>query len=123
MTRLDEPDPVAAWESRLRELTRVSAALNDLRLDRVQFEGPGTDLSIGLLPSSTWLAAKFDTAGGIEHQPNIPTEEVFTTPDPERVEGEVTLDQAAVHLRHDGHRAEDPVRGRARGAGRRRAGR
>jgi aminopeptidase len=90
VTRLDEPDPVAAWESRLAELTRVSTALNDLDLDRVRLVGPGTDLSIGLLPSSTWLAAKFRTADGIEHQPNIPTEEVFTTPDPERVEGEVT---------------------------------
>ena len=90
VTRLDEPDPIAAWESRLAELTRVSSALNDLDLDRVHFVGPGTDLSIGLLPSSAWLAAKFTNASGIEHQPNIPTEEVFTTPDPERVEGEVT---------------------------------
>jgi aminopeptidase len=90
VTRLDEPDPVAAWESRMRELKRVSAALDGLKLDRVRFEGPGTDLTIGLLPSSTWLAAKFQTTEGIEHQPNIPTEEVFTTPDPERVEGEVT---------------------------------
>jgi aminopeptidase len=90
VTRLDEPDPVAEWEKRLRELKRVSAALDDLKFDRVQFDGPGTDLSIGLLPSSTWLAAKFETTGGIEHQPNIPTEEVFTTPDPERVEGVVT---------------------------------
>lgn len=90
VTRLDEPDPIAAWESRLAELTRVSTALNDLNLDRVQFVGPGTNLSIGLLRSSTWLAAKFTNASGIKHQPNIPTEEVFTTPDPERVEGEVT---------------------------------
>jgi aminopeptidase len=90
VTRLDEPDPIAAWESRLSELKRVSSALNNLALDRVRFVGPGTDLSIGLLPSSTWLAAKFQTAAGIEHQPNIPTEEVFTTPDPERVDGEVT---------------------------------
>lgn len=90
VTRLDEPDPIAAWESRLAELTRVSTALNDLDLDRVQFVGPGTNLSIGLLRSSTWLAAKFTNASGIKHQPNIPTEEVFTTPDPERVEGEVT---------------------------------
>jgi aminopeptidase len=90
VTRLDEPDPVKAWESRMRELLRVSAALDELKLDRVHFEGPGTDLTIGLLPSSTWLAAKFQTAGGIEHHPNLPTEEVFTTPDPERVEGEVT---------------------------------
>jgi aminopeptidase len=90
VTRLDEPDPVKAWESRLAELKRVSDALNDLELDRLRFVGPRTDLSIGLLPSSTWLSAKFQTAGGIEHQPNIPTEEVFTTPDPTRVDGEVT---------------------------------
>jgi aminopeptidase len=90
VTRLDEPDPVQAWESRMRELLRVSAVLDDLKLDRVHFEGPGTDLSIGLLPSSTWLAAEFRTADGIKHHPNLPTEEVFTTPDPERVEGEVT---------------------------------
>ncbi|HEX3690560.1 MAG TPA: aminopeptidase [Solirubrobacteraceae bacterium] len=90
VTRLDEPDPIQAWEARMRELKRVSAALDELKLDRVHFEGPGTDLSIGLLPASIWLAAKFQTAGGIEHQPNIPTEEVFTTPDPERVDGEVT---------------------------------
>ena len=74
----------------MQELERVSGALDELRLDRVRFEGPGTDLTIGLLPSSTWLAAKFRTKGGVEHQPNIPTEEVFTTPDPERVDGEVT---------------------------------
>jgi aminopeptidase len=90
VTRLDEPDPVEAWDNRMRELLRVSSALDELKLDRVRFEGPGTDLTIGLLPSSTWLAAKFQTAGGIEHHPNLPTEEVFTTPDPERVEGEVT---------------------------------
>ena len=90
VTRLDEPDPVAAWERRLGELKRVSVTLDELGLDRVRFEGPGTDLSVGLLPSSRWLAAKFSTAGGIEHQPNIPTEEVFTTPDPGRVEGHVT---------------------------------
>jgi aminopeptidase len=89
VTRLDEPDPVAAWESRLTELKRVSSALDQLKLDRLHFEGPGTDLSVGLLPSSRWLAAKFETADGIEHQPNIPTEEVFTTPDPERAEGVV----------------------------------
>jgi aminopeptidase len=90
VTRLDEPDPVAAWGQRLGNLKRVSAALDELKLDRVHFEGPGTDLTVGLLPSSRWLAAKFTTADGIEHQPNIPTEEVFTTPDPERVEGHVT---------------------------------
>ncbi len=87
--RLDEPDPVAAWDARLTELVRVSCALTDLRLDSVRFHGPGTDLTIGLLPSSRWIAARFATVDGIVHQPNVPTEEVFTTPDPERVDGEV----------------------------------
>jgi aminopeptidase len=87
--RLDEPDPIAAWAQRLAELLRVSRALTELALDRLRFQGPGTDLTIGLLPSSKWVAATFHTAGGIEHQPNIPTEEVFTTPDPQRVDGVV----------------------------------
>jgi aminopeptidase len=88
--RLDEPDPVDAWETRLAALVRAVGALDALPLDRLHFEGPGTDLTIGLLPSSRWRAAKFTTVDGIEHQPNIPTEEVFTTPDPERVDGLVT---------------------------------
>ena len=88
--RLDTDDPAAAWEDRLAELTRVTNALADLALDRLRFRGPGTDLTIGLLPSSRWIAAKMRTVDGVEHQPNIPTEEVFTAPDPERVDGTVT---------------------------------
>ncbi len=88
--RLDEPDPIAAWETRVAALVRVVATLDGLALDRVHFEGPSTDLTVGLLPSSRWRAAKFETVDGVEHQPNIPTEEVFTTPDPERVDGTVT---------------------------------
>lgn len=87
--RLDETDPTAAWESRLSQLIRVSETLDEMALDRIRLHGPGTDLTIGLLPSSHWCAARFRTVDGIEHQPNIPTEEVFTTPDPERVDGHV----------------------------------
>ena len=88
--RLDEPDPVAAWNERMNELLRVAARLDELHLDRLRYEGPGTDLTIGLLPSSHWIAAEMTTAGGITHHANLPSEEVFTTPDPERVEGTVT---------------------------------
>ena len=87
--RLDEADPVAAWTARLDQLLAAAAKLDALDLDSVRFEGPGTSLSIGLLPSSRWLCARVATVDGIEHVPNIPTEEVFTTPDPERVEGTV----------------------------------
>ncbi len=88
--RLDEPDPIAAWETRLDELLCVAAKLDALHLDALRFEGPGTDLTVGLLPASRWCAARFTTVDGIDHAPNLPTEEVFTTPDPERTEGFVS---------------------------------
>jgi aminopeptidase len=87
--RLDEPDPVAAWEERIATLNASAKRLNDRGLEALHFEGPGTDLTIGLLPTSSWLAADFETIDGVRHMPNLPTEEVFTTPDPERTEGVV----------------------------------
>src|SRR5262249_26782964 len=88
--RLDHDDPVAAWEVRLDRLEAGAGKLDALRLDALQFEGPGTDLTIGLLPGTRWMGARFATVDGIVHAPNLPTEEVFTAPDPERVEGVVT---------------------------------
>ena len=87
--RLDEPDPVAAWTVRLDELRRVATTLTEMRLDALHYAGPGTDLTVGLLRSSRWISAGFETVDGIDHRPNLPTEEVFTTPDPERVDGAV----------------------------------
>jgi aminopeptidase len=87
--RLDEPDPVSAWDARINRLVEVASRLQELRLDSLRFEGPGTSLSIGLLPSSHWLCGRLSTVDGIVHVPNLPTEEVFVTPDPERVEGTV----------------------------------
>jgi aminopeptidase len=88
--RVDEPDPVAAWEARMEALVAVAGKLDELRLDAVRFEGPGTDLTVGLFPSTRWQCARISTIDGIVHAPNLPTEEVFTTPDPERTEGYVT---------------------------------
>jgi aminopeptidase len=88
--RLDEPDPVAAWVARLDQLKAVSAQLNELRLDRLRYVGPGTDLTVGLLPSSHWISGQMETIHGITHTANIPTEETFTAPDPLRVDGFVT---------------------------------
>jgi aminopeptidase len=84
-----EDDPVAAWEARSAELVRSAQALNARSFDAIRLEGPGTDLTVGLLPSSVFIAAGMDTVGGITHQANVPTEEVFTTPDPTRVDGVV----------------------------------
>jgi aminopeptidase len=88
--RLDEPDPRAAWDERVAVLRASAGALNEHRLDAIELSGPGTELTIGLLPSSFWQAGDFVTRTGIRHLPNIPTEEVFTAPDPGRVDGHVT---------------------------------
>jgi aminopeptidase len=88
--RLDEDDPVAAWQRRADTLVGAAERLTERRFDALHFTGPGTDLRVGLLPTSNWMAARFETAEGIPHMPNLPTEEVFTTPDPQRVDGTVT---------------------------------
>ena len=88
-TRVDEPDPVAAWRGHVETLKARASALDERRFDAVRFRGPGTDLTVGLLPASRWLCATFQTREGLEHLPNIPTEEVFTNPDWRRTEGTV----------------------------------
>jgi aminopeptidase len=85
--RLDEDDPEAAWRERMATLGAVAERLTERRFDLIRFQGPGTDLRIGLLPSSTWVTVMFTTAEGIPHFANLPSEELFTTPDPERVDG------------------------------------
>jgi aminopeptidase len=87
--RLDEDDPVAAWDARLTALGVATGELNARRFDALHFVGPGTDLTVGLLPSSRWESGRSITVDGIVHLPNLPTEETFTAPDPERVDGVV----------------------------------
>jgi aminopeptidase len=94
--RLDEPDPVAAWEKRLAELARRAAALTATRFSALTLAGPGTELTLGLLPSSRWHAGGLTTAAGLRHLPNLPTEEVFTSPDPLQAEGHVTATKPLV---------------------------
>ena len=88
-TRLDEPDPVAAWEEHAAALTARADVLSARGFDAVRFVGPGTDLMVGLLPHARWECATFSTETGIAHIPNLPTEEVFTSPDWRRTEGTV----------------------------------
>ena len=87
--RLDEPDPAQAWQERIEQIFQVASRLDALDLDALHFEGPGTDLTVGLLPSSRFAkeGGSSQTRTGIRHVPNLPTEEVYTTPDPERTEG------------------------------------
>ena len=88
--RLDSDDPVEAWRERMKTIVASADRMTERRFDALHLQGPGTDLTIGLLPSSKWLGADFKTIDGLTHYPNLPTEEVFTTPDPERVDGHVS---------------------------------
>ena len=87
--RLDEPDPVEAWRQHLARLAERTARLNELRPDALRYRGPGTDLKVGLLPNARWMSGSMDTADGIEYVANMPTEEVFTSPDARRTEGTI----------------------------------
>jgi len=87
--RLDEPDPVEAWQKHVQKLRSRAAQMTERQFDALRFRGPGTDLTIGLTPAYNWGAGTLETAGGIVHVPNMPTEEVFTAPDPRRTEGTV----------------------------------
>jgi aminopeptidase len=88
--RLDADEPARAWQERDAVLKANASRLTERRFDALRLHGPGTDLTIGLLPSAHWAAGDLVTVDGRRHSPNIPTEELFTTPDPERVEGHVT---------------------------------
>lgn len=88
-TRLDEPDPVAAWRAHIEKLVARAALLDERRFDALRFRGPGTDLTIGLIPGAHWCTAAEETVDGRRHIVNMPTEEVFTTPDSRRAEGVV----------------------------------
>jgi aminopeptidase len=89
--RLDESDPSAAWTKRIEEIWQVARRIDALDLDALRFDGPGTELTVGLLPSSRFAkeGGSSTTRTGVRHVPNLPTEELFTTPDPERTEGVV----------------------------------
>ncbi len=88
--RLDADDPAAAWLERMKAIVASAERMTERRFDAIHLQGPGTDLTIGLLPSSRWLGADFQTVDGLVHYPNLPTEEIFTTPDPARVDGHVS---------------------------------
>ncbi|HVM16648.1 MAG TPA: aminopeptidase [Gaiellaceae bacterium] len=87
--RLDEADPVAAWQERFDALARAEGALNEHRFDALHFEGPGTDFTLGLMPTSRWESGVSATVDGIVFAANLPTEETFTAPDPQRADGVV----------------------------------
>ncbi len=96
--RLDEPDPAAAWDARREQLEGAASRLSERGFDALHYAGPGTDLTVGLLEGHTWIAGGLTTVDGVAHMANIPTEEVFTSPDPERTSGTVAASKPLVLL-------------------------
>jgi aminopeptidase len=90
LLRLDEPDAAAAWRERGAQLQAVGARLTEHHFDALHFEGPGTDLTIGLLPTSKFAGGGSTNVDGVRSISNLPTEEVFTAPDPTRADGVVS---------------------------------
>ncbi|AWN44067.1 aminopeptidase [Methylobacterium durans] len=88
-SRIDGPDPIAAWTAHNADLAARTAWLNGQRFAALRFRGPGTDLNVGLADDHEWCGGASTSRSGILCNANIPTEEVFTTPHKARVEGHV----------------------------------
>lgn len=88
-TRADQPDAVALWEAHLGDLKRRRELLTGKQYAALHFRGGGTDLTVGLADDHVWGGGAADTPGGITFTANIPTEEVWTAPHRERVDGTV----------------------------------
>ena len=94
--RLDEPDPVASWRERAGDLAARGVALNALDLTEVRYRSADTDLTVGLVPGSRWTGGSMQDPDGITYMPNIPTEEVFTSPDRRRADGVISLTKPVI---------------------------
>jgi aminopeptidase len=103
-SRVDQADPVAAWEAHNGELRKRSSWLNSERFSALHFTGPGTDLTVGLADDHEWHGGASEAKNGVTCNPNIPTEEVFTTPHAARVDGMV---RASKPLSHQGSLIEN----------------
>jgi len=96
-SRVDGPDPIGAWRDHNAALAKRYGWLNGKRFSALKYSGPGTDLTIGLADGHQWYGGASLAKNGITCNPNIPTEEVFTTPHALRVEGRVRSTKPLAH--------------------------
>ena len=89
LCRLDQPDPVAAWQTHIDELAKRADYLNRQHYDALRYSGPGTELEIGLPATHVWVSGHTISRSGVQFTANLPTEEVFTIPHKDRVDGTV----------------------------------
>jgi len=102
-TRMDLADPVAAWREHVATLEARAARLDERAYRALRFRGPGTDLVVGLADGHVWKGGATVSAAGQTFVPNLPTEEVFTAPHRDRVEGTV---RASLPLAYGGRLIE-----------------
>ncbi len=88
--RADRDDPVAVWQRHLENLEARRAYLTDKQYRALHYRAPGTDLTVGLAENHLWLGGTQPTKDGVVYVANLPTEEVFTMPHFERVDGKVS---------------------------------
>jgi aminopeptidase len=88
--RINQEDPIAAWEKHLNDLAKRCDYLNQKQFTALKLTAPGTDLTIGLPKAHHWEGGRGTAQNGISFTANIPTEEVFTMPHKDKVEGFVT---------------------------------
>ncbi|MEQ1769103.1 MAG: aminopeptidase [Devosia sp.] len=103
-TRIDRPDPVAAWREHNARLAERCDWLNGRRFSALKYKGPGTDLTLGLADNHAWMGGANASKNGIVCNANMPTEEVFTTPHRMKVDGVV---RSTKPLSHNGSMIED----------------
>lgn len=96
-TRIDVTDPIAAWKAHDSGLQRRAAHMNEKRYAWLKYKGPGTDFRLGLSDYHLWLGGGTTAGNGIYCIPNMPTEEIFTTPHKDRAEGLVTATKPLSH--------------------------
>jgi aminopeptidase len=96
-TRIDTADPVSAWKTHDADLQRRAAFLNEKRYATLKYRGPGTDFRLGLADDHLWMGGGTTAGNGIYCIPNMPTEEVFTTPHKDRADGTVTATKPLSH--------------------------
>lgn len=102
--RINEPDPTAAWETHIANLKARASYLTGKQYAALHFHGPGTDLTIGLAEGHLWDGGGEKTRSGIFFTPNLPTEEIFTLPHRQHIDGQVT---ASMPLSNSGALIED----------------
>lgn len=103
VSRVDQPDPMAAWLAHAQNLKVREEYLNRARFKTLHYRAPGTDLHIDLPKGHHWISGGVRSERGIEFFPNIPTEEVFTAPQRDGVNGTVT---STLPLRYNGETIE-----------------